>query len=118
MPSKFEHSIRTGKQAGSTLVGLLVFLGGVALIVFAFKLAFDIFAVPPPIRMEAVEGKPIDIGQAADTLSSVVIKVILLVVMAGFGSMIANRGIKLYATKTKSLEENPTKNAKGKNTLE
>lgn len=116
MPGQLSRLTATTKRAGSTLVGLLVFLAGIALIAFAFKLAFDIFVVPPPIRMEAVEGKPIDIGQAADTLSSVVIKVILLVVMAGFGSMIANRGIKLYATKTSpkpkedSVEEKKSEN--------
>ncbi|QYK52046.1 MAG: hypothetical protein KF824_07205 [Fimbriimonadaceae bacterium] len=107
MSGQISQPTATTKRAGSTLVGLLVFLTGIALIAFAFKLAFDIFTVPPPIRMEAVEGKPIDIGQAADTLSSVVIKVVLLVVMAGFGSMIANRGIKLYSTKTSPKADKP-----------
>lgn len=108
MPRKLTQSTPPRSKAGSTLVGLLVFLGGVALIVFAFKLAFDIFAVPPPIRMEAVPGKPIDMGQAADTLSSVLIKVVLLVVMAGFGSMIANRGIKMYAAKDVKPKAKPS----------
>ena len=81
----------------SATFGLLTFLVGLALIVFAFKLAYDIFIVPPRLALEMKPGQPVEIGKAADGMFQVVVRVIVLVAMAGFGSMVANRGIKLYA---------------------
>lgn len=85
-------------RRGSAPVGLLVFVLGVAMIGFAFYLAYQIFLVPPSVRLEAEPGKPIDIGTATESLTTVLVRLLLLVAMAGFGSMIANRGIKLYAS--------------------
>lgn len=86
------------KKRGSIPVGLVSFLIGITMIVFAFYLAFQIFSVPPSIRMEAVSDKPIDFSKAAESFSTVFIRLLLLITMAGFGSMVANRGIKLYAS--------------------
>ena len=96
---------------GSAPVGLLVFVIGVAMIAFSFYLAFQIFLVPPSIRLEAEAGKPIDIGTSTESLTGVLIKLLLLVTMAGFGSMVANRGIKLYASKNSDKSE-PKKSTK------
>lgn len=83
---------------GSAPVGLIAFLAGISMILFAFYLAFQIFQVPPSIRMEALPGKPVDLGNATESLTSVTIRIIVIVVMAGLGSMVANRGVKLYAS--------------------
>ncbi|MFM9873070.1 MAG: hypothetical protein ACKVQS_06345 [Fimbriimonadaceae bacterium] len=86
------------KKRGSVPVGLVSFLIGITMIVFAFYLAFQIFSIPPNVRMDAIPGKPIDLSQAAESFSTVFIRLLLLITMAGFGSMVANRGIKLYAS--------------------
>lgn len=85
------------RDALSATFGLLTFLVGLALILFAFKLAYDIFTVPPRLAMEMKPGEPVALSKAADGMFQVVVRVVLLVAMAGFGSMVANRGIKLYA---------------------
>lgn len=98
---------------GSAPVGLVSFLVGIAMILFAFYLAFQIFQVPPSIRMDAVPGKPVDIGNATESLVAVFVKIIVLVAMAGFGSMVANRGVKLYASnsdRTKKPQPGRAKN--------
>lgn len=81
----------------SAVFGLLTFLVGLGLILFAFKLAFDIFTVPPRLALDVKPGVPVALDKAADGMFQVVVRVVLLVAMAGFGSMVANRGIKLYA---------------------
>jgi hypothetical protein len=86
------------KKRGSAPVGLVSFLVGITMIVFAFYLAFQIFSVPPSVTMDAIPGKPLDFSKAAESFSTVFIRLLLLIVMAGFGSMVANRGIKLYAS--------------------
>lgn len=85
------------RDALSAVFGLLTFLVGLALILVAFKLAYDLFTVPPRLALDIKPGEPIAIGKAADGMFQVVVKVVLLVAMAAFGSMVANRGIKLYA---------------------
>jgi hypothetical protein len=92
---------RLSRKKGSTTIGLLTFLVGVAMIGFAFYLAYQIFTVPPHVRMNAVLGSAIDIGSTVEVLVKIIIQILLLVAMAGFGSMVANRGIKLYANANK-----------------
>lgn len=89
------------RLAGSVL-GILVFVGGVALVVWSFWLASRIFTAPPEIALNVKPGEPLDFGQAAQSLFQLVAKSLMLVVMAGLGSAIANRGIKLYASSAPS----------------
>ncbi|MCU0316139.1 MAG: hypothetical protein MUC92_06060 [Fimbriimonadaceae bacterium] len=79
-------------------VGLLTFMIGLSMIALAFKLAYDLFMIPPQVAMQIEPGKPIEVSRAANSLVEVLVRLLLLVVMAGFGSMVANRGIKLYAS--------------------
>jgi hypothetical protein len=79
------------------LFGILVFLGGVALLLLAFKLAYDMFSVDPVHNFRPKEGEALDLGQVVPSLISVVMKILLLLVMSIVGGMIANRGIRLYA---------------------
>lgn len=102
------------KKRGSVPVGLISFLIGITMILFAFYLAFQIFQVPPSVRVDALPGKPVDLSQATENFTAVFIRLIFLVVMAGFGSMVANRGIKLYASnsarKSKKKEDKKASN--------
>ena len=83
--------------AGSIL-GVLVFLAGVAVIFFVFQQAFAMFLKPPMETLQIEPGKPMNLNNTANSLLMSLLKVILLVVMAGIGSMIANRGIKMYSS--------------------
>ena len=80
------------------VMGIIVFLGGVGLLVFVFVLAYDFFTtdsivIPlPPPNSQAPSATTI-IGQSA---LQMIIKIALLVVMALIGSMLASRGINLY----------------------
>lgn len=86
-----------------TAIGLLVFLGGIALLVVTFRLAFSIFETPPSTAIGAVKGKTIDLAAAGSSVVSLLIKIVLLALMAVVGSMVANRGISLYShAKTKT----------------
>lgn len=87
------------RHRGSAALGLLVFLVGVALIGFSFKLAYDLFLTPPEVAMRVTPGQPINIDQTAASLTQLVVRILILAVMAGLGSMIANRGIRLYAAR-------------------
>lgn len=81
---------------GSTL-GLLVFLGGVALLLLTFRLAYEMFQTPPTVALELQGGKTVDLGRASDKASAILVRVVVLVLMAFTGSLVANRGILLYA---------------------
>jgi hypothetical protein len=80
-----------------TLFGLLVFCGGVALLLLTFRLAYDLFMVPPASALGIEHGKPLDVGKAGDSAAVLILRIILLLIMAFVGSQVANRGISLYA---------------------
>lgn len=78
-------------------IGLLVFLGGVALLVVVFRLAYDMFQTPPTIALEVQAGKDLNLGKASDRASAILVKVVVLLIMAIAGSLVANRGILMYS---------------------
>lgn len=88
MPDKRE-------PAGATL-GLLTFIGGLILIGFAFQQAFALFNTPPRQALGIESEAVIDLGQTVDNLQVVVVRVLLVLVMCIIGSVISNRGIRLY----------------------
>ena len=81
----------------ATTIGLLTFLGGVGLIVVTFMLARDMFTTDPREALGIKDGEVLDVNAALVAALNILRDVILLVVMAGIGSIVANRGIKLYA---------------------
>lgn len=80
------------------LIGFLTFLGGIALLVLTFKLAYDMFSVPPESALGIDQKKAVDLARAGESLTTILGRVVLLLVMAGVGSLVANRGIKLYVS--------------------
>lgn len=96
---------RRGHIAGN-LFGLLIFVVGVVLLAYTFKLAIELFGRDPKDLLGLAPGKPLDINNAGAQLAGVVVKVLLLLVMAIVSGMIANRGIRLYAdTKPHTVEK-------------
>jgi len=79
-----------------TLFGLLVFCGGVGLLLITFRAAYNLFTVPPESALGIQHGKTLDVAKAGDSAAVLVLRIILLFVMAFVGSMVANRGISLY----------------------
>ena len=80
-----------------SLVGLAIVTGGLAILYLVFKEAWLLFKTPPNIALNVQPGKPIDLASAFNAITGVVVKIILLVIMAWLGSVIANRGIFLYS---------------------
>lgn len=81
----------------ASVLGIVIFLVGVALLAFTFKLAYDMFVVPPDRALGVLPNQPLDLGMAGQSLVSVLIKVLMLAVMGLMGSLIANRGVSLFA---------------------
>ncbi|MFZ4506459.1 MAG: hypothetical protein ACOYON_02030 [Fimbriimonas sp.] len=77
-------------------LGLLTFLAGVALLAWAFYLAYQIFTTPPQQALGLEKGKPIDVATTGGNLSGILIRTLLLTSMGLLGSWIALRGIGLY----------------------
>lgn len=88
--------VRSRRDVLGTLLGLLVFLGGIALLLFTFRSAYEMFTVPPVRALGIVKNQPVDLGSASSNLVGSLLKVLLLIVMALVGSLVANRGIQLY----------------------
>lgn len=100
------------KTVGSAAVSLLTFLAGILLIGFAFWLAYGLFQTPPDVAVSSDPDQPLKIDDTVQSVLTILIRVILLVVMAGFGSMIATRGIKFYSEPTKQVNKQNKKQAK------
>lgn len=86
-----------------TLVGLLVFLGGIGLLLLTFQLAYHQLGAPPEQTLGLRAGQPLDLPQAGQGLLGFVTRLLLLLVMSVIGGVIANRGLKLYAAARPTL---------------
>jgi hypothetical protein len=78
-----------------TVIGLLTFLGGIAVLTLVFKLAFDIVYAPPAEALGIKPGQAIDPNVHGVNLVWILIRFLLLLVMGAVGSWIANRGVNL-----------------------
>ena len=88
--------MQRGAITGSIL-GALAFVGGIALMALVFQLAYQMFHTDPGPLLGTNTGKPFDLSKAAAILGTVIIRILLLLVMAVIGGLIANRGVHLYA---------------------
>lgn len=77
-------------------LGILVFLGGIGLLVLTFSLAYGMFSVPQSQALGIEKDKAVDLAMAGGSFAGLIVRVLLLLVMGAVGSMVANRGIKLY----------------------
>ncbi len=87
---------RQGSALGG-LLGLLVFAGGVILLLATFQMAMTMFNTPPEKALGLVPGKGLDPNTTGANAIGILYRILLLVVMAIIGSLIANRGIQMFA---------------------
>ena len=93
------------------LFSLITFVIGLAMIGYAFWLAYGLFHQPPTVAMQISPGQPMDFGGTAAALIQVLIKIAMLLLMTIFGSAFATRGIKLYeAGRPRLTRVNKSKN--------
>lgn len=86
-------------------LGVLTFLGGVALLLITFKMAYDLFSVPPDQVLKLKPGQEINVNNTGEAAFVLVFRMMMLLVMSIVGSVIANRGIKLYSARPLKVEE-------------
>lgn len=91
-----------------------MFFAGIALVVVAFKLAYDMFVVPPELALNIRAGEPMRLDDSANNMFGVFVRVLMLVLMAAIGSAIANRGIKLYSVNDSTPKDEEKRKASAK----
>ncbi len=78
------------------LVGIAVFLVGVGLLLYTFRLALDILSVEPNKAMGIRPNEPVDIVRSGQSFLGLLQNVLVLTLMAGVGGLISARGVRLY----------------------
>src|SRR5512139_2642526 len=79
------------------VLGIVVFLAGVGLLAFTFNLAYTMFSAPVEQAVGADGKATLDLARAGNNLIGVLTRILMLIVMGLLGSLIANRGISLFA---------------------
>jgi hypothetical protein len=79
-----------------SVLGLAVFFVGVGLLLFTFKLAFDLFSVDPSKALRLKDVNTIELGTVGSTLTGLVKQILLLIIMALTGSLIGSKGVHMY----------------------
>lgn len=79
------------------ILGAIVFIVGILLLSYTFKLASDLFTTNPASYFNTPEKTPIDANKLSGTVLGLVFRLIMLLVMAIIGGMIANRGIRMFS---------------------
>ncbi len=85
-------------RAWASVVGILTFLLGAAMVVLTFWLAWRMFQTPPQQALNVKPGAPLDLNPVLARMADLVGRVLLLLVMCAIGSVLATRGVRLYAS--------------------
>ena len=94
----------------NVFVSLLTFFAGLGMVGLTFWLSYQLVTTPPSVVLKIVPGQAMDLGTAVASLLSTAVKVVGLILMAACGSVVANRGVKLYeagrprAVRTKAVK--------------
>ncbi|CUU38614.1 hypothetical protein GXSOP10_1424 [Armatimonadetes bacterium GXS] len=88
------------------LLSVAVFLTGIGLMLIAFWLAYRMFQTPPQRLFQGAGSSNPNLGAIVAGIWAALRGILLLVLMAIVGGMIANRGINLYlAVRRTELDE-------------
>ncbi len=88
---------RPHRDIFGSIVGLLVFLGGIALLLLTFQLAYGLYNVPPAQALKVSGAKVMDFAATGNSLIGILVKTVLLVIMGFVSSLVSKRGIHLYS---------------------
>lgn len=103
----------------SSLLGVGSFLLGLGLIVFTFQQAWAIFNTPPAQALGIRPGEPLAPETTGVQLLWIVVRLLVLLVMAAVGSLVAKWGIRMYGIKfewplgRKESSSSPAESPKG-----
>lgn len=79
-----------------SVLGLFTFLGGISLLLLTFRLAYDMFEVPPRDALQIGQEKVLNPAVVGNSVTVIIVQIVLLLIMGIVGSLIANRGITLF----------------------
>jgi hypothetical protein len=80
------------------IVGILTFLGGIALLYLTFQQAFILFQRSPADALGIQPNKPVDGNVTAQAAIALFGRIFVLLLMCVIASIVCNRGIRLYQT--------------------
>lgn len=89
--------VKAKRDYMGSLVGLGVFLGGIALMLFVFKQCYELFSIPVDHALGLEKGGKLDYNTAGTSFVQLLIRILVLILMAVIGGMVSERGIRLYA---------------------
>jgi uncharacterized membrane protein len=69
-------------------LGILTFLGGVALLLVTFRIAYDMFSTPPDQVLKLAPGKEINLNETGQAAFFLVYRMLLLLVMSIVGDQL------------------------------
>lgn len=98
---------RGGRDLLTPFVGIVTFLAGVVLLGTTFGVAYRMFSIPPSELLGVNPSRPLDVNGALTALVALAAKIGLMLVMCLAGSMVATRGIKLYAATRLAPQKKP-----------
>jgi len=90
--------VSSGKDRAGGWVGILTFLVGVAMLTVTFTIAYGLFQVPPEKALDLKPDQPLNVNDTGRAMIGLLFRIAMLLVMCWVGAVIANRGIKLYAS--------------------
>ena len=76
------------------------------MLALTFRLAYDMFKVPPANALGIATSKTLVPVTVANSLTTIVLRVLLLLIMGVVSSLIANKGVFLY-THSRGLTPQP-----------
>jgi len=66
------------------------------LLLLTFRLAYDMFEVPPRDALNIGQEKVLNPASVGNSLTVIIVRIVLLLIMGVVGSLIANRGVSLF----------------------
>jgi hypothetical protein len=80
-----------------SFIALVVFFAGIAMIYGVFQQAWVLFETPPVKALAIEKAKPMDVNVTGTNLVWVLVRILILFLLAVCGSLIANKGVSLFA---------------------
>ena len=91
-----KEAVPPERSGTGMVIGVITFLVGIGLLLLTFKLAYDMFAVPPSQAVVITDKGALDAAKSGQALFVVLVRVLLLIVMGIVSSLLANRGVHLF----------------------